>query len=152
MVNEPTAAEAARKRFSNLIGFGVDHDKVVQSLRFRDQDHSIKCGALLGFCGLMIASTLVQFSAGENTVVYLPRVGTLFLLARVGLISLFLAAGLSLWSISIGRSRYDDDPWKALFQLSDLIELRSWIENGAIVLCAAGTSCSLITLCVTLFF
>jgi hypothetical protein len=76
----------------------------------------------------------------------------MYVLACGGLISLFLAAGLALWSISVGRSSYADDPWAALLQLSDLIDLRSWIEFGAFILCGLGTTCSLATLLVTLFY
>jgi hypothetical protein len=152
MTNELTAEEVAKKKFSNLIGFTEDHEKIVQSLRFRDQDHSFKCGALLGFCGLLIASTLVQLSAGEGTAIHLSiDAGHLYLLACWGLISLFLAAGLALWSMSVGRSSYSSDPWAALLQLSDLIDLRSRIEIGALTLCAIGTACSLATLVGTLF-
>jgi hypothetical protein len=148
---KPTDADLAKKAFANLLSFDDQHKEVIQSLRFRDQDHSIRCGALLGFAGLIIASALVQLSAGPDTLAHLSRESVWFAIVRVSLVLLIASASLSLLSISLGRTSYSDEPWTALLQFQNLIRMRGKIETAASVLCFAGTVGSLGALLATLF-
>jgi hypothetical protein len=52
------AEERGRQRWAQLIDFDETQVRVLESLRYRDQDHHIKSGAILGFSGLIIASDL----------------------------------------------------------------------------------------------
>ena len=149
---KPTEEERARARWSQVLAFDHEQTRVIESLRYRDQDHHVKSGAILGFSGLLIASDLVQLSASCGTIAYMSPTSEWLPIARIALIVLMSSAALSLVSISYGRlRRYADDPWRALNQFGDMVNLRSAIEIVAIWLCAGGALASLSSLLATLF-
>ncbi|MBU6371196.1 MAG: hypothetical protein KJS97_00595 [Alphaproteobacteria bacterium] len=141
-----------RKRWAALIAMDEPTQLIVESLRYRDQDHHNKCGALLGFSGLLIASDLVQFAASPDTIAYLSPDSPWLRVAGLGFLALILCSALSIVSMSYGRWRYSDDPWEALHQFADVINVRSGIEIAAIWLCAFGGVASMASLFATLFF
>lgn len=55
------------KRFAKVVNLNERDRSVLESLRYRDGDQSVKAGAFLGFSGLMIASAVVQFTVPERT-------------------------------------------------------------------------------------
>jgi hypothetical protein len=148
---EHALEEKARERWGQLIDLDERQARVLESLRFRDQDHHVRSGALLGFSGLIIASVLVHLSAEPGTIAYMARTSPWLLPARVGLILLLGSAALSMVSISMGRRRYSNEPWIALEEFERLINLRARTEIGAICLCAVGSLASLASLIAGLF-
>ena len=147
-----TPEQRGLKRWAPLIALDEPKQRIVESLRYRDQDHHSKCGALLGFSGLLIASDLVQFAASPDTIAYMRPESPWLPVAGVGLLALIASAALSIVSMSYGRWRYSDDPWESLHQFANLINVRSAIEIAAIWLCACGAVASLASLLATLFF
>lgn len=145
------AEERGRRRWAQLIDFDETQARVLESLRYRDHDHHVKSGAILGFSGLIIASDLVQFSADPQTIAYLALSSPWLPVARVGLLALLGSAALSIVSISMGPKRYSNDPWTALEEFSRLIDRRSWTEIVAIWLCVGGSMASLASLITRLF-
>ena len=153
MPNEKLTPELrGRKRWMALIALDEPKQRIVESLRYRDQDHHNKCGALLGFSGLLIASDLVQYAASPNTIAYMSLDSPWLPVAGLGLLALIVCAALSIVSMSYGRWRYSDDPWESLHQFADVINVRSAIEIAAIWLCAGGGVASMASLLATLFF
>lgn len=147
-----TPEERGRQRWAQIIALDSAQERIIESLRYRDQDHHIRCGAILGFAGLLIASDLVQLSAGERTIAFMDRNSGWLPVAALSMIALMASASLSLVSISWGRwSSYSAKPWEALHQLADMINLRSFIESVAIAFCVAGFLGSLSSLLATLF-
>jgi len=148
---DSTAEQRGRERWAPLFDLDDTQARVLESLRYRDQDHHIKSGAILGFAGLIIASDLVQFSADPQTIAYLAPSSPWLPVARLGLIALLCSAALSIVSIAMGRRGYSSDPWMALEEFARLIDRRSWTEIAAIWLCAGGALASLASLVANLF-
>jgi hypothetical protein len=146
-----TAEERGRRRWAQLIAFDAPQARVLESLRYRDHDHHVRSGAILGFSGLIIASDLVQFSADPQTIAYLAPSSPWLPVARVGLLALLGSSALSIMSIAMGLKRYSDEPWTALEQFSRLIDRRAWTETIAIWLCVGGSMASLASLITRLF-
>ncbi len=77
-------------------------------LHRKDEDLSIKAGAVLAFSGLLIASTLVLLAAEPSTALHAPAgaVSSLVAVASTGL--LFFGAALALAAVALSRV-YDLD-------------------------------------------
>lgn len=84
----------------------------------REDDLSVKAGAVLGFAGLMIAATLVLLAAEPETALH-ARPGELEAIwAAASLVGLFLGAAAAL--LAIGMSRvYDFSDAEALLDRLD---------------------------------
>ncbi len=92
-LNAKKEFENSKKRMAGMEGL---NEKLLGSLRFQDQDSSIKAQAVMTFSGLMIAASLVYLSAGQSTALYFPISKPIIVLFFIGLLSLFVAAFIAL--------------------------------------------------------
>lgn len=118
---------------------GEKHGRIVDSLRHRENDASIKLGAILGYCGLIVAALLVQLSAEAGTPAAIPRMAWLLLLAELTIILLFAAAFTCLIGIVGDRERYSDESEAALDQYLVVVTEKSLIARGASALTALAS-------------
>jgi hypothetical protein len=84
------------------------HDDSMMKVEFdylnkRDDDLSVKAGAVLGFAGLLIAATLVLLAAEPQTALHAEAASLGGLVAAVSLAALFPGAVLSLLAIAMSR-------------------------------------------------
>ncbi|MFQ5535708.1 MAG: hypothetical protein ACE5EM_12935 [Sphingomonadales bacterium] len=77
------------ENYEKVTELGSDELKILESIRFRDQDQSIKAGAILAFSGLLIATTIVQLSAPSESFVSLQENNILLCASKFGLAVLF---------------------------------------------------------------
>jgi len=132
-------------RFAKVIDLDQKGEKILSSIRFRDQDQSTKGGAILAFAGLLIASSLVQFTAPPESILALQANSVFAKASYLGLALLFLSSFFSLWSLVASRS-YSQDVQLALLQFDRLVSKRAWLIRLAFFFCFLGTVCFLITL------
>jgi len=138
-------AKTYEEIFKNLLGLSTEEMRALESIRFRDQDQSTKGGALLAFSGLLIATSLVQFSADESTVVFLSSESPLIFTALSGLLLLFVSSFFSLSSLVAGKN-YSSNPRSALMEFFHLVQHRRRMITISYYLCLLGTIFTLITL------
>ncbi len=131
------AAYVQRYRLDS--GLPSDLQPVLEALRYREENMSIKAGATLGFCGLMIASILVQLAAPSESMIFVSPASPWAFFARWGLILLLLASFMTLVAITWGRPRYSKDPEAALGELAATIAHKRLIRGTAGVVCIIGS-------------
>lgn len=117
----------------------ADLQPVLEALRYREENMAIKAGATLGFCGLMIASILVQMAAPSESMIFVSRDSPWAFFARGGLILLLLASFMTLVAITWGRPRFSKDPEVALGELAATIAHKRLIRGTAGFICIAGS-------------
>jgi|GEM_PF-6582685 len=67
-----------------------DKEKLIlESLRFQDGDISVKSGSVLAFCGLIIATSIVQFTASSDSYIFILKDSFSWYINGVGLMLLF---------------------------------------------------------------
>lgn len=116
----------------------LDNDEryILESIRFSDGDQSIKSGAILTFCGLIIATTVVQFSASPKSLLFLNN--HLIFIDLVGLFFLFVSSFLSLIALTISYE-YSKKPKEALQQFHKLVCRRAMLSKYSIQFCTLGS-------------
>lgn len=72
-------------------------------LRDRDEDVTVRAGAILAFCGLLIAAGLVLLAAEPSTALHVSPSSLAARLTALALPALFVSAALAL--TAIGRAR-----------------------------------------------
>lgn len=87
-------------------------------LNRRDDDLSVKSGAVLGFAGLLIAATLVLLAAEPQTALHADADSPGSLATAGGLAALFVGAVLALLAVSMTRG-YDAGHAEALLARLD---------------------------------
>lgn len=112
---------------------------ILEALRYREENLSIKAGATLGFCGLMIASVLVQMSAPAESMIFVARESPWAFFARWGLILLLSASFMTLISITWGRPTYSEDAERAVDELRRTIAHKRLIRGASGFVCLAGS-------------
>lgn len=119
---------------------------VLEAARYREQNLAIKGSATLGFCGLMIASILVQMSAPPESMIFVSVDSPWSFFARWGLILLLVSAFLSLVAITGGRAKFSTDSESAIGEMiKSVYEKRTMRVLGS-VLCIAGSGCAALCL------
>jgi len=117
-----------------------DHEKLVlDSIRHQDQDQSIKDGATLAFSGLLIATAIVLFASGQDSLTRITLFSIQYYMAVLGILLLFLSAVAAMWSLISSRG-YSDDARTALEEYHALIRLRQGRGACAIVLGIMGAA------------
>lgn len=111
---------------------------ILEALRYREENMAIKAGATLGFCGLMIASILVQMAAPTESMIFVSRESPWAFFAKWGLMLLLLSSFMTLISITWGRPRYSDDTELALKEMARTIAHKRFIRATAGFVCLAG--------------
>jgi hypothetical protein len=118
-------------------------------LHKRDDDLSVKAGAVLGFAGLLIASTLVLLAAEPDTVLHVPVDEAANVIAVVGLALLFAGAALLLIAIASGRAYEAEDAEALIAALEHRLRRREtvWCLGGGLTVAgsfAAGVAYALV--------
>ncbi|WP_125564303.1 hypothetical protein [Pseudoalteromonas rubra] len=100
------------ERFKKLVELDETSIRILDGIRYRDEDLSVKSGAILAFSGLMIATSIVQLSTSEGSLVYIPKDFTFLTITNsLGLIFLFVSSLISLFGlISSGKNRLNRHP------------------------------------------
>lgn len=109
------------------------HDDGMMKVEFeflhkRDDDLSVKAGAVLGFAGLLIASSLVILAAEPGTALHAEAASEAGLAAAVALAALFLGAVFALLAIASTRVYDLSDADALLHRLDRQVKSReaSW--------------------------
>lgn len=123
-----------------------DKEKLIlESLRFQDGDISVKSGSVLAFCGLIIATSIVQFTASSDSYIFILKDSFSWYINGVGLMLLFLSAGVCLRALTVSPG-YSKDGKEALVQFYTLCILRKKLVSFSVKLTAFGSLCVLISL------
>jgi len=123
-----------------------DNEKLIlDSLRFQDGDISVKSGSVLAFCGLIIATSIVQLTASGDSYIFILKDSFSWYINGVGLILLFLSAGICLRALTVSPG-YSKDGKEALVQFHALCVLRKKLVSFSVILTAIGSFCVLISL------
>ncbi len=77
-------------------------------LRFQDGDISVKSGSVLAFCGLIIATSIVQLTASSDSYIFILKDSFSWYINGVGLMLLFLSAGVCLRALTVSPSYSKD--------------------------------------------
>lgn len=132
-------------------GFPEREHAVLESLRYREQNLAVKAGSTLGFCGLMIASILVQLAAPTESMIFIARSSPWAIYAKCGLVLLLVSALVSLIAITWGRGRYPSNGTDgALGDLAATMDHKRLMRLVGACLCIAGSACASISLLGTL--
>jgi hypothetical protein len=120
--------------------------RMVESIRYRDQDHSVKSSGILALCGLIIAANFVQISAPRDAFAFvekgLPRDLTL-----ASILLLALACGLTLCSFGLSLDwPGEKDVWRIIVNYDRLMGDRNRIEIAATACLGLAGACTLATL------
>lgn len=103
----PSSHSHMRSAARMLAGHDDPHVKAeYEYLHKRDDDLSVKAGAVLAFGGLLIAAGLVLLAAEPGTSLHAPPGGVVALIGGASVAVLFIGAGLSLAAIAMTRT-YD---------------------------------------------
>lgn len=119
---------------------------VLDALRYREQNLAIKAGSTLAFCGLLIASILVQMAAPAESMIFVSRTSPWAFFAAWGLIFLLLSSFMSLVAITWGRGKHSDEVERALGELAATMAHKRLMRVIAAVLCLMGSMCATVCL------
>ncbi len=107
-------------------------------LHRRDDDLSVKSGAILGFAGLLIASTLVLLAAEPETALHASADEVTSLAAAAGLVVLFFGAAAALTAISMTRVYVGEDAPALLERLERRLKSREMVWRWSCALTFLG--------------
>lgn len=138
------------ERFKKLVELDAISIRILDGIRYKDEDLSVKSGAILAFSGLMIATSIVQLSTSKGSLVYIPKDFTfLTSINSLGLIFLFVSSLISLFGL-ISSGKYSNDVKEALIQFDDYVITKTKKIKIATIFCLFGTSLVLISLLIVL--
>lgn len=132
------------KEHEKLTSIGHAEARILESLRFRDQDQSTKSGAVLAFTGLMIATSIVQLASSPDSMLHINPDSPAKYINLFGLAFLFASAFLSLYALVI-TSKYSQDAKTALFEFHSLVAKRSALSRWATILAVTGSASALLS-------
>lgn len=135
-MNAEIKAPYARS-YLNVLSCDDEDIRVLHSLRFRDQDLSIKCGAMLAFSALLIACALVVLSAPADSHLYAPAGGFETSCARLSAWLGIAAAALAAAAIVFTRLSYADEAVPALNQYANVLQIKGRLLTFAVTVSAA---------------
>ncbi len=137
-------------RFKKQVALDARKKNVLESLRFQDNDLSLKLGSTLAFSGLMIATSIVLLSTSEGAILHIDRTDLFLLnLNSVGLILLY-ASGISTIISLVLTTDYPEDAEQALIQYDDYLKKKKRRLNLSSKLLLGGTLSIMIALVVIL--
>lgn len=138
-------------RFEKVTELNDAEYRILESIRFRDDDQSVKAGAVLAFSGLIIATSIVQLSTSADSVVHVSKDDVdLLLLNITGLLLLFLSAIVTIFAL-ISSGQYSIDKSKALIEFDEYVVRKSKKVKIAAALTSLGALCVLLALMTQLF-
>jgi len=138
-------------RFKKVTELTDTEYRILESIRFRDDDQSVKAGAVLAFSGLIIATSIVQLSTSADSVVHVSKDDVDLLLLNVtGLLLLFLSAIVTIFAL-VSSGEYSDDKNKALIEFDEYVVKKSAKVKIAATLTSLGALCVLFALMTQLF-
>lgn len=140
-----------KKRFKKQIELNDGEKNVLESLRFQDEDLSLKLGSTLAFSGLMIATSIVLLSTSEDAVMHIDKTDLfLLILNSIGLLLLYISGIISILAL-ISMTEYTNDTESALIEYDEyLIKKKKKLILSSRLLLGGTTSImiSLITILV----
>lgn len=120
--------------------------RILESIRFRDNDQSVKSGAVLAFSGLMIATSIVQLSTSPDAVVHVGSDQPVLLVLNIfGLVLLFVSSIITILAL-ISSGNYPIDKNKALLAFDDYVIKKAKKVKVASLFTACGSSSVLVAL------
>ena len=126
-------------RFKKQLNLSDKQCRILDSIRFQDEDKSAKLGSILAFSGLIIATSIVQLSTSENSIVHVDSNNLcLIVLNVVGLLLLFSASFICMIAL-ISSKKYSKDTEEALVQFDDYVGAKKLRVKFATVLAISGT-------------
>lgn len=133
-------------RFKKVTQLTDSEYRILESVRFRDDDQSVKSGAVLAFSGLIIATSIVQLSTSADSVVHISRDDVSLLMFNIiGLLLLFLSSTVTIWAL-ISTGKYSIDKNKALIEFDEYVINKAKKVRLAAKLTAGGSLCVLFAL------
>lgn len=143
---EPMESNTLENKFKKQLSLNEDHKNILESLRFQDEDKSTKLGYLLAFTGLMIATSFVQLTASNDSIISISKENTLALYSSItGLILLFIGAFICIRYLIL-TLKYSNNVIEAILEFQRYVELRNkWLRNSASLI-IIGSSISFIVL------
>lgn len=137
--------------FDRINSFTPEEQRVLDSVRYQDQDQSIKAGAVLAFSGLIIATAIVQLSSGKPSLISVGTGSGELLYYFFSLMALFGASLLSLVSL-ISTRKYSSSASEALAQFYYLIQFQKKLIFFSAILSIIGSGMVLFSLFEKLMF
>lgn len=132
-------------RFARQLALTGPQKEILASIRFQDQDQSVKGGALLAYSGLIIATVMVQLSAPQDSLVYVSNRFLFVILCFLGLFCMLAAALLSLRSLVVTRP-YSQSTEEAIIEFDNLVKLRRRLIKAAFWFCLVGSVLAIVPL------
>lgn len=124
--------------YQRITRLNADEYRLLESIRFRDNDASIKAGSILAFAGLIIATAMVELSVSAGSVLYILPGSLLFILNFAGLLVLFAAAIVALLSL-LKSGKYAGSSEADILCFEHLVRQRAAFVYVASFLSLAGT-------------
>jgi len=134
-----------------LTGLDDKEQAILESVRFRDEDQSQKSGAILAFSGLMIATSTVQLSVAQDSILFIHADSFMMMINKIGLMVLFISSFISLRGMTLS-SKYANDKKEALPEFAKHIKKRADIVKYAIIVAGIGSVMILASFFFALFF
>nr|WP_319397659.1 hypothetical protein [uncultured Carboxylicivirga sp.] len=139
-----------KSRFSKQLDLDESQAKILESLRFQDEDLSAKLGSILAFSGLMIATSIVQLSTSEDSIIHVDNEKFfLLLLNSLGLLILFSSAIITIIGFILS-GKYSNDTDRALIEFDNYLNCKRKLLKFAVILLLIGTTAILTSLIVVL--
>ena len=126
-------------KFKVIANLSNKKQRVLESIRFEDEDQSIKIGSVLAFTGLMITTSMVQLSASKESVLYLQSGTTMLKVSLIGILILFISAIISLYGLIVSRN-YSESSDVALAEFDNLVNYRYKLSKIASVFTGIGST------------
>ncbi|GAA4430630.1 hypothetical protein GCM10023091_00130 [Ravibacter arvi] len=130
------------KRLSKL---SEEQHKVLESLRFKDQDLSTKLGALLAFSGLMIATSIVQLSTSEGSIIHVDISSVWLVWSNVFSLLLLFGSGFFCIFGLTSTGNYSSDGVAALEEYKTYLKNKMAALRWSVILVLIGSSLVLLT-------
>jgi len=137
-------------RFKKQLELDEKRLYILDSIRYRDGDLSVKSGAILAFSGLIIATAIVQLSTSPESVININKNEVfLILLNAIGLLLLFASSITNLCAL-ISTGKYSDNAEDALLEFDDYVKIKSSRVKSSVKFAITGTVLVLLSLVIVL--
>lgn len=131
--------EKYQSRFRKQIRLDQEKLRILDSIRYRDEDLAVKAGATLAFSGLIITTSIVQLSTSSDSVIHISKGETLLIISNfIGLFLLFISSLINLLAL-ISTRKYPDSAIDALLKFDDYVAQKSSQIKYAVIFSITGT-------------
>ena len=139
-----------KTRFKKQIELNDGEKSVLESLRFQDEDLSLKLGSTLAFSGLMIATSIVLLSTSEDAIMHIDKTDLfLLILNSLGLLLLYISGIISILAL-ISTTEYTNDTELALIEYDEYLKKKKKKLILSSRLLLGGTTSIMISLIIIL--